>query len=82
MINPEYIQSITHKIVSSLPPVFKTTNQEIHAHLQGLITECLLNMKLVTREEFDIQTKVLAKTRSKLDALEKKLEGLSSIIDE
>ena len=33
-------------------------------------------MDLVTREEFDVQIKVLARTREKIDALEKQLEDL------
>jgi BMFP domain-containing protein YqiC len=33
-------------------------------------------MDLVTREEFELQAKVLAKTREKLEALEAKVEAL------
>jgi len=35
-------------------------------------------MGLVNREEFDIQTQVLKRTRLKLEALEKKLSDLNS----
>ena len=33
-------------------------------------------MDLVTREEFDLQSRVLAKTREKLEALEEKVTAL------
>jgi BMFP domain-containing protein YqiC len=33
-------------------------------------------MDLVTREEFDLQARVLAKTREKLEALEEKVTAL------
>ena len=33
-------------------------------------------LDLVTREEFDLQSKVLAKTREKLEALEEKVSAL------
>jgi BMFP domain-containing protein YqiC len=35
-------------------------------------------MDLVTREEFDIQSKVLARTREKLEALEAKVAALEN----
>lgn len=33
-------------------------------------------MDLITREEFDVQTKVLARTREKVDLLQKQLDVL------
>ena len=46
----------------------------INALLQGAFTK----MGLVSREEFDIQTQVLKRTRLKLEALEKKLLDLNT----
>jgi BMFP domain-containing protein YqiC len=46
--------------------------KNIHALLQGAFTK----LALVSREEFDVQTEVLRRTREKLDALEKKLAEL------
>ena len=45
-----------------------------HAVLQGALDK----MDLVTREEFEIQRKVLARTREKLEALEKRIDELQS----
>jgi len=38
----------------------------------------LLKLDLVTREEFDVQAQVLAKTRAKLEALETRLAELEA----
>ena len=38
-------------------------------------------MDIVTRDEFDAQTKVLARARKKVDELEKKLKELEKIIE-
>lgn len=45
-------------------------------NLDALIRGALTKMELVSREEFDIQTEVLRKTREKLQALEKRLAEL------
>ncbi len=46
--------------------------KNIHTLLQGALSR----LDLVTREEFDAQTQVLARTREKLEQLEKTLTGL------
>ena len=47
--------------------------RELHIALQS----ALAKLDLVTREEFDAQTAVLARTRAKLDALEQTLKPLA-----
>jgi len=42
------------------------------------MTQGFQRMDLVTREEFDIQSKVLARTREKLEALEAKVAALEN----
>jgi BMFP domain-containing protein YqiC len=46
--------------------------KNIHALLQSTFTK----LALVSREEFDVQTEVLRRTREKLEALEKKISDL------
>ena len=49
---------------------------DLEKHFHELIKSTLHKLNLVTREEFDVQTRVLAKTRAKLEELEKKLSEL------
>ena len=49
--------------------------KELKNGLKTLIEDYLHSMNLVTREEFDIQKKVLLKTRLKIEELEKKLDN-------
>ena len=70
MLNNEKLSEISNKIReivkdSPLPDIEKN----IDALLKGMFTK----MELVTREEFDVQTEVLKRTRQKLEELEKKL---------
>ena len=75
MLNNEKLTEISNKIrqivkYSPLPDVEKN----IDALLKGMFTK----MELVTREEFDVQTEVLKRTRQKLEELEKKLSEIEA----
>jgi BMFP domain-containing protein YqiC len=47
-------------------------------NVRSLMTQGFQKLDLVTREEFDLQTQVLAKTRAKLEELEAKVNALES----
>ena len=47
-----------------------TPAADVQKNLKSLSTQAFARLDLVTREEFDIQTQVLARTREKLAALE------------
>ncbi|MCC2625107.1 MAG: phosphoheptose isomerase [Burkholderiales bacterium] len=49
---------------------------DVEKNLKSIIIAILNKLDIVTREEFDIQQKVLAATREKLEKLEKQLEEL------
>lgn len=51
---------------------------DLEKHFGQFVKSALSKLNLVTREEFDVQARVLAKTRAKLEELEKKLEALES----
>lgn len=50
--------------------------ESLSPHLRSLVAAALAKMDLVSREEFDAQTAVLARTRAKLEALEAQLAEL------
>ncbi|MCC6070135.1 accessory factor UbiK family protein [Massilia sp. GCM10020059] len=55
--------------------------KDIEKNVKAMMTQGFSKLDLVTREEFDIQAQVLAKTRAKLDALEKRIAELEAGID-
>ena len=75
MIEKERIQEISDKIrqVVENSPI-SDINDNINALLQGMFVK----FDLITREEFDVQTLVLKRTREKLEALEAKIESLET----
>jgi BMFP domain-containing protein YqiC len=49
---------------------------DLEKNLRALLASAFARLDLVTREEFDVQREVLARTRAKLEALEAKLAEL------
>jgi BMFP domain-containing protein YqiC len=50
-----------------------TPAADLQRNLKAMLTQQFARLELVTREEFDTQVKVLARTREKLEALEGRL---------
>jgi ubiquinone biosynthesis accessory factor UbiK len=50
-----------------------TPAADLQKNVKALLTQQFARLELVTREEFDTQTKVLARTRAKLEELEARL---------
>ena len=56
--------------------VRQTPAADLQKNLKALLTQQFARLELVTREEFDTQVKVLARTRAKLDELEARLAAI------
>ncbi|AHB76226.1 phosphoheptose isomerase [Pandoraea pnomenusa] len=53
--------------------------KDIERNVKSLLNQGFNRLDLVTREEFDVQAQVLARTREKLEALEKRVAELESL---
>jgi BMFP domain-containing protein YqiC len=73
MLNKEKIQNISNKIKHIIKdsPV-----SDMEDNINALLKSTFTKMDLINREEFDVQTEVLKRTRSKLEALEAKIIDL------
>jgi BMFP domain-containing protein YqiC len=77
----ESVESIARKLADSLPQGLKSIRDDMEQNFRSVLSGALGKLDLVTREEFDVQQAVLARTREKLEALEKRLEQLASTTD-
>ncbi|ACQ94566.1 MAG: accessory factor UbiK family protein [Tolumonas sp.] len=82
MINPNKIEEMARTIQAALPPGLKSVGEEVDKKVKQVIQAQLMKLDLVSREEFDVQTKVLLRTREKLQALEDKLQQLEKQLSE
>lgn len=67
---------ITRKISDLFPGDLSRLQGDFEANVKAILQSGLAKMNLVTREEFDIQTALLKRTREKLDHLEQQLSEL------
>ncbi len=64
---PTFINDLQTKINQAIE---NSPAKDIEKNMKTLLTQGFARLDLVTREEFDVQAQVLAKTRAKLEALE------------
>ena len=75
MLNNEKLKEISNKIREI---VKDSPLPDLEKNIDALLKSMFTKMELVTREEFDVQTEVLKRTRQKLEELEKKLSEIEA----
>jgi len=78
MLNAKKIEDIAKQITNAIPPSLKNIANDLEDKTKTVLQSKLAQLDVVTREEFDIQTQVLIKTRAKLQNLEDKLADIEA----
>lgn len=71
MIDTKFIDDLARQISGSIPSGLREMQQDVEKNVHTMLQSALSKLDLVTREEFDVQSRVLLRTREKLDKLEK-----------
>lgn len=77
----ERLDELARRVIEALPAGMEEIGQDLRANLRSALGAALDRMNLVTREEFDVQQAVLARTRDKLERLERTVAGLEEKLD-
>ncbi|MDE1895330.1 MAG: accessory factor UbiK family protein [Pseudomonadota bacterium] len=80
MMDKQDIDQIALRLVSLVPPGLAQAQKDLRANFQDVLVQGLRRLDLVTREEFDVQSQVLARTRAKVDALERQVAELEASV--
>ena len=70
------IDEIARRLLEGVPPALRAAQQDLEANFRAVLRGALGKLDLVTRDEFDAQTKVLERTRAKVEALQARLTEL------
>ncbi|MEE8426611.1 MAG: accessory factor UbiK family protein [Woeseiaceae bacterium] len=70
------IEKLAKKLAGAVPEGLRSMQKELEQNFRSVLRAGLGKLDLVTREEFEVQEAVLARTREKLEALEKRLAEL------
>ena len=76
MIDPRKFDELARRIQASLPPGLDEVRDDVTRNIRAVIAAGIARMDLVEREEFDVQSSVLARTREKVEALELRVRQL------
>jgi ubiquinone biosynthesis accessory factor UbiK len=75
MLNAKIIDELSAKLSAAAN---SGPARDIEKNMRALLAQGFAKLDLVTREEFDVQAQVLARTREKLAALEKLVAELEA----
>ena len=76
MIDLSQLDDLARRLSSLVPPGLREGRQELQQNFKSVLQAGLGKLDLVTREEFEVQRAVLARTRERLEALERDLSDL------
>jgi len=78
-VETNFISELARKLSRAVPNVsgdLDVMREDLERNFRGLLSGAFERMELVTREEFDVQRRVLERTREKLAALEAQVAAL------
>jgi BMFP domain-containing protein YqiC len=75
-MDPLSVNEIARRLLESLPSAVRSAQTDLENNFRVVLRSTLAKLDLVSREEFDVQTKVLERTRGRLAALEARLAEL------
>jgi len=72
-MSDESIDGLAKKLADAVPEGLRSMREDVERNFRSVLRGGLAKLDLVTREEFEVQEAVLARTREKLDALEQRI---------
>ncbi|MBE5212587.1 ubiquinone biosynthesis accessory factor UbiK [Pectobacterium sp. A535-S3-A17] len=78
MIDPKKIEQIARQVHESMPKGIRELGDDVEKKIRQVLQAQLTRLDLVNREEFDIQTQVLLRTREKIARLEQRMTELEA----
>jgi len=80
MLDPKQLDDLVSRIAGALPKGIQTLQEDLGRNLRASLEAGLTRLDLVTREEFDVQSAVLGRTREKLTRLAAQVAELERLL--
>lgn len=77
-INTAALDELARRLADSVPQSLRALGRDLEGNFKAVLQAQLGRLDLVTRQDFDVQTALLARAREQLAALEKRLEELEA----
>ncbi|MCH8537596.1 MAG: accessory factor UbiK family protein [Alkalimonas sp.] len=76
MIDPKKIEDMAKQIGALIPSQLRQAADDIEGKIKLILQQKLAQLDVISRDEFDVQRQVLARTREKVDLLEQQVQAL------
>lgn len=76
----DFFSGLQQQFGQFVPDMARAAREDVEQHARAAVTSVLARLDLVTREGFDAQAAVLARTREKLEALEKEVAAFDASV--
>jgi len=80
-MDPKILDELSQRLASALPSGITAMQEDLEKNIRAALDGVMSKMNLVSRHEFEVQQKVLERTREKLESLEKLVSELEKTID-
>ena len=80
MIDPKILDDLAKRLADAVPSGIRDLQRDLEKNFRAVLQAAFAKLDLVTREEFDVQTAVLNRTRTKLDALEQQVADMEKLL--
>ena len=77
-MDPKVLDDLARKLADAMPSGLRDLQQDMQRNIRAALDQTFSRMHLVTREEFEVQSAVLARTRAKVEQLEKQVAELEA----
>jgi BMFP domain-containing protein YqiC len=77
-IDPKFLDDLATRLANAIPTPLRDLQNDVEKNMRAVLQSAFSRMNLVTREEFEVQSQVLAQLRIQLNALEQQVTDLEA----
>jgi BMFP domain-containing protein YqiC len=77
-LNSSALDDLARRLAESVPESFRAFGRDLEGNFKAVLQAQLSKLDLVSRQEFDVQSALLARTREQLDGLELRVKELEA----
>ena len=77
-LNSTGLDDLARRLAEAVPPSMRNLGRDLEANFKAVLQAQLAKLDLVSRNEFDVQAALLARTQAALAAMEQRLKDIES----
>lgn len=82
MLDPKVLDDLARRVAEALPSGLTGVREDLEKNARAALQGALARLDLVSREDYEVQAGVLARTRAKVEELEKQVGALEARLRE